>query len=363
MHNRLNPVEATSASVAGPGASHVKSRLGRQLGIRSASAIGRNVVLALLTAHTFAFAQVGSIRKVAPEFDEIVPAGAKIEKLASGFRFTEGPVWTHDGYLLFSDIPNNSILKWTPAEGVSVFLKPSGFNGATAPEGAFIGPNGLTVDHQGRLIICQHGNRQLVRRDKSGKITVLAATYEGKRLNSPNDVVVGSDGSIYFTDPPYGLAKQDDDPAKELKFNGVYRLSRGSLQLVYRDLSRPNGLAFSPDEKTFYVGNSDEKKKIWMKFDVQPGGSVANGKLFYDVTSETAAGVPDGMKVDNKGNLYCTGPGGIWVFSSGGKHLGNIDPPEVPANLAWGDADGKTLYITARTGLYRIKLAVVGVRP
>ena len=319
-----------------------------------------NLLIVSLAGTLLASAQ---IRKASPALDQIVPAGAKIEKLSGGFKFTEGPLWMHEGYLLFSDIPANVIRKWTPAGQVSVFLTPSGFNGTGAPEGAFIGSNGLTLDKQGNLLICQHGNGQLVRREKDGKLTVLAGKYEGKRLNSPNDVVVKSDGSIYFTDPPYGFPKEDDDPAKQLTFNGVYRLAGGKLQLLYKDLSRPNGIAFSPDEKTLYVGNSDEKKKIWMKFDVKPDGGIVNGKLFYDVTSQTGDGNPDGMKVDTKGNLYCTGPGGIWIFSAAGTLLGNINPPETPANLAWGDADGKTLYITARTGLYRIKLNIPGLRP
>jgi gluconolactonase len=320
----------------------------------------RNLLIVSLAGTLLASAQ---IRKVSPGLDQIVPAGAKIEKLAGGFQFIEGPLWMREGYLLFSDIPANVIMKWTPGSQPSVFLKPSGFNGTGAPAGAFIGSNGLTLDKQGRVLICQHGNGQLVRRDPDGKLTVLAGKYEGKRLNSPNDVVVKSDGAIYFTDPPYGFPKEDADPAKQLKFNGVFRLAGGKLQLLYKDLSRPNGIAFSPDEKILYVGNSDAAKKIWMKFDVKPDGGIANGKLFYDVTSQTGDGLPDGMKVDTKGNLYCTGPGGIWIFSADGKHLGNINPPETPANLAWGDADGKTLYITARTGLYRIKLNIAGVRP
>ncbi len=319
----------------------------------------------LLTVATFAIhaAAFAQFRKAAPEFDAIVPAGAKIEKLSGGFKFTEGPIWMHEGYLLFSDIPNNAIMKWTPAGGVSVFLQPSGLTGAKAPEGALIGSNGLTLDKQGRLIICQHGNRDVIRREADGKMTVLAAKYEGKRLNSPNDVVVKSDGAIYFTDPPYGLPKEDEDPAKELKVNGVYRLAGGKLQLIYSQLNRPNGLAFSPDEKVLWVNNSDEKKKIWMRFDVKPDGTISNGKQIFDATTPVVDGNPDGMKVDSKGNLYSAGPGGIWVFSPQGKHIGNIDPPEVPANLAWGDADGKTLYITARTGLYRVKLNNAGVRP
>src|SRR6476469_8635130 len=235
-----------------------------------------NFLIVLLAVPVIAMAQAGSVRKAAPELDQIVPAGAKIEKLAGGFKFTEGPIWMHAGYLLFSDIPNNAIMKWDPSGSVSQFMKPSGFNGTGAPEGAFIGSNGLTLDRQGNLLICQHGNGQLVRREKDGKLTVLAAKYEGKRLNSPNDVVVKKDSTIYFTDPPYGFPKEDDDPRKELKFNGIYRLAGGKLQLLYKDLSRPNGIALSPDEKTLYVGNSDEKKKIWMKFDVKPDGGIAN---------------------------------------------------------------------------------------
>ena len=322
-----------------------------------------NFLIVLLALPGFAQAPVGAIKKVSPAANQILPPKAGIEKLAGGFTFIEGPLWMREGYLLFSDIPNNAIMKWVPSGAVSVFMKPSGFNGTGAPAGAFIGSNGLTLDKQGNLLICQHGNGQLVRREKDGKLTVLASKYEGKRLNSPNDVVVKSDGSIYFTDPPYGFPKEDDDPKKELKFNGVYRLAGGKLQLLYRDLKRPNGIAFSPDEKILYVGNSDAQKKIWMKFDVKPDGTIANGKVFYDVTTEKAEGLPDGMKVDTKGNLYCTGPGGVWLFAPDGTYLGNIEPPEVPANVGWGDADGKTLYMTARTGLYRIKLSIAGVRP
>src|SRR5215467_8296700 len=278
----------------------------------------RNLLIVSLAAALLAPAQ---IRKASPALDQIVPAGAKIEKLAGGFKFIEGPVWMPGGFLLFSDIPNNAIMKWTPGSSqTSVSLKPSGFNGTGAPEGGFIGSNGLTLDKHGRLLICQHGNGQHVRREKDGKLTVLASKWEGKRLNSPNDVGVKSDGSIYFTDPPYGFPKEDDDPAKQLKFNGVYRLAGGKLQLLYKDLSRPNGIALSPDEKTLYVGNSDTKKKVWMKFDVKPDGGIANGKLFYDVTSQKGDGNPDGMKVDTKGNLYCTGPGGVWIFSAAGEH-------------------------------------------
>jgi gluconolactonase len=219
------------------------------------------------------------------------------------------------------------------------------------------------LDAQGRLIICEHGNGRVTRFEQDGKLTVLAAKYQGKRLNSPNDAVFKSDGTLYFTDPPYGFVKQDEDPKKELKFNGVYRLKDEKLELLVKDMTRPNGIAFSPDEKVLYVANSDPAKKIWMRFDVAADGRPANGKVFFDVTAETAEGLPDGMKVDQKGNLYCTGPGGVWIFSPQGKHLGTIKPPEVPANCAWGDADARTLYMTARTGLYRVKLGVAGPRP
>jgi gluconolactonase len=308
--------------------------------------------------------KVGSVERLDPALDGIVQADAKIEKLAGGFKFTEGPIWIHEGYLLFSDIPANAIMKWTPDGKVSVFMKPSGYRGTTAFKGPESGSNGLTLDKQGRLTIAEHANRRVTRREKDGKLTVLAERYEGKRLNSPNDLVWKSDGSLYFTDPPYGLQTQgDDDPLKELKFNGVFRVAQGKLQLLIKDLTRPNGIAFSPDEKYLYIAVSDEIKKIWMRYDVKPDGTVANGKVFFDASSSKEDGLPDGMKVDQKGNVYGTGPGGVWVFSPDGKHLGTIKPPEVPANCHWGDADGKTLYMTARTGLYRIRLKVPGVRP
>lgn len=321
---------------------------------------GRFVIVAAMVMVSSIWAQVA---RVDPAIDQIVPASAKIQKLAEGFGFTEGPVWVRPGYLLFSDVPNNVIYKWMADSKVAVFRKPSGYNGTDAPEGAFIGSNGLTLDRQGRLVICEHGNGRVTRLEKDGKLTVLADKYEGKRLNSPNDAVYKKDGALYFTDPPYGFVKQDEDPKKELKFNGVYRLAGSNLRLVYRELTRPNGLAFSPDEKYLYVANSDPQRKIWMRFEVGNDGSLTNGKVFYDVTKETADGLPDGMKVDQKGNLYCTGPGGVWIFSPAGKHLGTIQPPETPANLAWGDADGKTLYVTARKGLYRIILQIPGIRP
>jgi gluconolactonase len=286
----------------------------------------------------------------------------KVEKIAGGFAFTEGPVWAHEGYLLFSDIPNNMIRKWTPG-GAQIFLKNSGYSGNDAPAGAYIGSNGLTIDRQGRLTICETGNRRVTRLEQDGTRTVLADRYQGKRLNSPNDLVYKSDGWLYFTDPPHGLPKEDQDPKKELSFNGIFRVKGKELQLLSSELSRPNGIAFSPDEKFLYIANSDARKKIWMRFGVRPDGTLGKGSIFYDVTSETSEGLPDGMKVDERGNLYCTGPGGIWIFSPGGKHVGTIVVPEIPANVAWGGSSARTLFITARTGLYRVESNVRGALP
>jgi gluconolactonase len=317
----------------------------------------------------------GEVVRVDPAADTIVPADAAVEKLGDGFQFLEGPIWIHakhQGYLLFSDIPANVIRKWDPKNGFSVYLEKSGYTGTDVADAGgqtnngfgiviLVGSNGITLDRQGRLVYCQHGDRQVVRIEKNGKRTVLASHYEGKRLNSPNDVVVKSDGSIYFTDPPSGLRQGDKDPKKELTFNGVYRLKKGKLTLLANDFARPNGIAFSPDEKYLYV--NDTAKKIIKRFDVQPDGGVANGQIITDMNSDTAPGVPDGMKVDQKGNIYCTGPGGFWIMSPEGKHLATVKTKQLPANLNWGDADAKTLYLTARTGLYRIRLNIPGVRP
>jgi gluconolactonase len=236
----------------------------------------------------------------------------------------------------------------------------------------------MTLDSLGRLTVAGHARRNVWRLeslDPKATITVLADTYEGKRLNSPNDLVYRSDGSLYFTDPPYGLPTAgDQDPGKQLRINGVYRIvgardqkagappEHAKLQLLIKDLPRPNGIAFSPDEKYLYVNNS-EPKKLWMRYSVKPDGSLANGTVLYDATADTASGAPDGMKVDQKGNIYSAGPGGVWIFSANGKHLGTIPVPETVGNVAWGDQDGKTLYITASTSIYSIRLSVAGVKP
>ncbi len=307
---------------------------------------------------------VGTVLRVDPAFDAIVPADYKIEKLGDGMAFTEGPVWVREGgpYLLFSDVRGNAIYQWTPGGSVTPFIQPVFAGGR---EGG-IGSNGLTLDSQGRLMICEHGNRRIARLKlpKEGERETVVDKYQGKRLNSPNDLVYKSDGSLYFTDPPYGLAKLEEDPERDLDFNGIFRLSpdEKTLELLNRDQTRPNGIGFSPDEKTLYVANSDNARKLWMAYDVKDDGTLENARVFYDVTAETAEGLPDGLKLDKNGNLYGTGPGGVWIFSPDGKHLGTIQPEQVPANVAWGD-DGKTLYMTARTALYRIALNAEGAMP
>ena len=296
-----------------------------------------------------------------PAIDEIVPRNAKIHKLAEGFKFTEGPVWVHNGgYLLFSDPNSNTIYKYKPDGQLSVFRERSGYEGADIAEYGQPGSNGLTVDAQGRLTINQHGNRRVVRLERDGTVTVLADRYEGKRLNSPNDLVYRSDGALFFTDPPFGLPKFYDDPRKELSYSGVFCLRENKLKLVSTDLKGPNGIAFSPDERYLYVGNWDEQKKVVMRYEVDMEGNLSNGKVFFDMTSAKGEDALDGIKVDQKGNLYVSGPGGLWILSPEGKHLGTVFAPMHPHNMAWGDEDGKTLYLTARSGLYRMRLNVPG---
>jgi gluconolactonase len=301
---------------------------------------------------------VESFLRVDPAFDSLVPAGAQIEKLAAGFIFTEGPLWRPQGVLWFSDVIGNVVRQWSPDGTVIEILRPGGYDGNSLPAGGFNGPNGMTADRDGAVVLCQHGNRRIVRITRDGKVSTVVDRYQGKRLNSPNDLVFHADGSLFFTDPPYGLPRQDEDPTKELPFNGVYRFADGKPQLIIEDLHRPNGLAFSPDYKILYVANS-ERPKMWMRYDVAADGTVRNGRVFADVDRSQEAGVPDGMKIDALGNMYAAGPGGVWIYSPAGTHLGTIKTPETPANCAWGD-DRKSLYITAVTGLYRVKLAVPG---
>jgi gluconolactonase len=313
--------------------------------------------------------QVGGVQSIQarivrldPGLDRIVPQGARLEKLAGGFQFTEGPVWHPDGYLLFSDPNANTIYRWAPEGAVSVYRGKSGYTGFDIGRYRQPGSNGLTLDRDGLLTINEHGNRRVTRLERTGRITVLADRYDGKRLNSPNDLVYRSDGSLYFTDPPFGLPAVFEDPAKELPFSGVYRLRDGRVTLLTKELSGPNGIAFSPDEKYLYVGNWDLERKVLMRYEVNPDGTIANGKVFYDFTREAEPVALDGIKVDVEGNVYVSAPAGVWILSAEGKALGRIVPPEHDANFAFGDSDGKSLYLTASTGLYRIRVNIPGVR-
>lgn len=306
-------------------------------------------------------ATAGKLDRRDAAFGGIVPAGATIEKVATGFLFTEGPLWRPDGTLLFSDVPGNVIYQLAAGGGSTArWLEKAGSD--EAPGGGYIGSNGLSLDRAGNVIICMHGRGKVVAQDASGKQTVLAEKYQGKRLNSPNDIAWRKNGDLYFTDPPYGFPKQDDDPKKELKFNGIYRLRNGKLDLLYKDMTRPNGIAFTPDEKFLYVANSDPAKKLWNRFPVKADGTLGEPVVLLDVTAEKEDGLPDGLKVDKAGNLFATGPGGVWVFDPAGKLLGRIQPAETPANVGWGE-DGKTLYMTAQTSVYKIRLNTEGTLP
>lgn len=295
-----------------------------------------------------------------PALDALVAPDAQLERVATGFRFTEGPLWRRDGSLLFSDPNANTIYRWDPASGVAVFRPMSGYAGADVAEYRQPGSNGLAFDREGRLTICEHGNRRISRIEPDGRLTVLADRHEGKRLNSPNDLIYRSDGTLYFTDPPFGLPRVFDDPRKEISYSGVYCLKGGVLTLAARDLTGPNGLAFSPDERYLYVTNWDTTRKIVMRYRVEADGSLDEGRVLFDMTGAPGEEALDGVKVDRLGNLYVAGPGGIWVLSPEGRHLGTLAGPELAANLVFGGDEGRTLYWTARGGIYRVGLGVSG---
>jgi gluconolactonase len=316
-----------------------------------------------LAADPTEYPTFGKIDRKDARLEKIVPADAHMERLAEGFDWSEGPVWIKDGgYLLFSDIPRNSVMKWKHGEGISLFMKPSGYTGVVE-YGGEPGSNGLTLDPQGRVVFCEHGDRRVSRLEKDGGKKTLVDNYEGKRLNSPNDAVYTANGDLYVPDPPYGLPKNFDDPRRELDFCGVYRLGvDGHVTLLTKDMTRPNGIAFSPDEKILYVAQSDPAAAIWRAFEVKDDGTLGASRVFFDATAwatEGRKGLPDGMDIDAAGNLFATGPGGVHIFAPDGTLLGTLETGEATANVAWGD-DGSTLYITADMYLVRIKLSTKG---
>jgi gluconolactonase len=362
----------------------VSTVFGFNLAFNSGLHSGLNAAVMKVPLHSYAFGSgptlpaVGSktplsVEKLDPSISEIIPANATLERVATGFTWTEGPVWIRSGgFLLFADIPSNSIRKLTADGKVSIFMQPSGYQGSAPYGGPEPGSNGMTLDVRGRLTVAGHARRNVWRLetlDPKGQITVLADSYQGKKFNSPNDLVYKSDGSLYFTDPPYGLPKNRN--IKELEFSGVYRIpkalyqkpgappSNDQLQLLIKDLPRPNGIAFSPDEKYLYVNNS-EPQKIWMRYRVNLDGSLTEGKVFFDASSDKRTGAPDGMKVDIKGNVYSAGPAGVWIFSPEGKHLATIDIPERVGNLTFGGASGTILYIMGSSSVYRVNLKIPG---
>jgi gluconolactonase len=308
---------------------------------------------------------IGRVERADPRLDTLIAPGAVIEVLAEGFRWSEGPVWDRaNGRMLFSDVPSNVVHAWNEKDGASVFLKPSGYTGPEGQGGREPGANGLAFDAQGRLTMCQHGNRQIARLEADGSFKTLADRFEGRRFNSPNDLVFAKDGALYFTDPPYGLTKTFEDPGREIGWNGVYRLAPdGRLTVLVKDLKAPNGIGLSPDGRTLYVGQSDGERPVVMAYDLQAGGTVANGRVLFDTKPlrTLGPGAPDGMKVDAQGNVFTTGPGGVLVITARGDYLGTIVTGVPTANCGFGDSDGGTLYITANDKLCRIRTKTKGL--
>lgn len=304
----------------------------------------------------------GGIVRLDPRLDFIISRDAMVERVAEGFDWVEGPVWDRSGYLLFSDIPNNSVFRLRPGGLPELFLKPSGYSGTATFAGREPGSNGLTFDAQGRLVLCQHGDRRIARLEADGTMTTLADRFQDRRLNSPNDLVYRSNGDLYFTDPPFGLPRTFDDPTRELDFCGVYRLRPdGELMLLTRDIEAPNGIAFSPDQRTLYVTDVGARRPAWLAYDVRADGSIASGRVFVDAATfvRTRKGAPDGLKVDRNGNVFAAGPGGLYVFAPDGSQLGFVDLGVATANCAWGE-DGSVLYITAGSSIHRLRTKTKG---
>ncbi len=309
--------------------------------------------------------RAGAVEKMDDGLDAVLDVNESLEVLADGFEWSEGPVWVKDGqHLLFSDIPRNTIHQWSESRGLEVYLRPAGYNGENPP-GKELGTNGLLIDSEGRLVMCNHGLRAVTRLDDFNHThTILADKYDGKRLNSPNDAVYKSNGDLYFTDPSYGLEGVNNSPLKELDFNGVYRLDTdGNVALMTTEMTNPNGIGFSPDESILYVAQSDGSAPLLRAFDVQEDGTLSEGRIFYDATAQREAGgkgLPDGMAIDQDGNVFATGPGGVLILNPEGKLLGIIRTGEATANCAFGD-DGSTLYITADMYLMRIRVKTKGL--
>ncbi len=306
---------------------------------------------------------LGSIESLDPALDALLDANADIEILSSNHDWTEGPIWVKEGgYLLFSDIPRNQILKWEPGNTVSVFMEPSGYTGAEPFTGRQPGSNGLTLDAEGRLAMCCHGDRLLKRIEKDGSETVLATHFDGKRLNSPNDLIYHSNGDLYFTDPPSGLPGGYDNPDREMDWCGVFRLSQdGTVTLITKDIHAPNGIAFSPDERTLYVSQSNREAANWAALDLTADDIASSATIFYDSTDLVGKmkGVPDGMTVDVQGNLWVTGPGGVMIISPERKLLGRIVTGQASSNCTFGE-DGSTLFITLDDDVVRVKTKTKG---
>ncbi len=305
-----------------------------------------------------------TITSLDPRFDRLVPKDARLEKIADGFTWVEGPVWhKQGGYLLFSDIPANRVYKWKAGEGITTFLEHSGYSGAMPFAGKEPGSNGLTFDANGRLVLCRHGDRQIGRLEADGHIVTLADRYDGRRINSPNDLVFKSNGDLYFTDPPFGLPGVFEDPDKA-PVQGVYRLATdGTISRLIVEIKAPNGIAFSPDEKTLYVSDVDPKRAAWLAYDVQPDGTVTNGRVFFDAArwrKDPFFG-PDGFKVDEKGTIFGARPGGLSVIAPDGTLLGTIETGQPTSNVAWGE-DGSTLFVTGGSTVYRIRLTTRGAK-
>lgn len=303
---------------------------------------------------------IGSIERIDPAIDDLIDNNASIEILSEGYEWTEGPVWVASHkMLLFSDIPNNVVHKWTEEKGAAVYLKPAGYTGKTPSNSGEEGSNGLALDNNGKLVLCQHGDRRIAALEApldapQATFTTLADGYDGKKFNSPNDLAIRKNGDYFFTDPPYGMPK---NTAQEIPFQGVYKLSGGTVTLLVDSLTRPNGIAFTPDEKTLIIANSDRNKAMWYAYDLDENDVLTNARIFHDATeaAKSESGSPDGLKIDKQGNVFATGPGGVWIFNQDGKLLGKLKIPAATANCAFSE-DQKTLYLTADNYLLRLKM-------